>query len=326
MRVWRVAGAMAVLALAAPTAVSAGAEDGYPARAVKVITPMAAGTPPEAVFRVIAEKLQTKWGQPVVVENRLGGSLKIGTEAVARAEPDGYTLLFTPPALLVTGKWMYKSLSFDADAFTPVTVSYQSSPMLTISPKVPASTLVEFIAYAKANPGKVTSAHPGVTSTPYLATEAFLRRAGISTVHVAYTSTPQGQSDLIAGHVDMMLDPAPSRAVEAHLEGKLKILAVASRARDERVPDVPTISEVLPDYVIVDWFGVVAPPNTPAAIAEKVSQDIAEVLRMPDVAQRLTKLGYTPVGSTPADMATLIRKENDYWREVIEAVGMTKSK
>jgi tripartite-type tricarboxylate transporter receptor subunit TctC len=324
----RIAGAAAVLALAALaiTAARAGADDNYPTRTVKVIVPMAAGTPPEAMFRVIAEKLQARWGQPVVVENRPGASHKIATEAVARAEPDGHMVLFTPPAPLVTNKWMYKDLSYDPDAFTPVSVTYQSSPVVAISLKVPASTLVELIAYAKANPGKLSYAHPGVTSTPYLAMEALLRQAGIKIVPVSYTSLPQGQNDLLAGHIDVMLDPSSSRAIMSHAEGKLKILAVASPARDPRLPDVPTVSEVLPGFEVVDWFGVAAPPRTSPSIADKLSRDIAEVLRMPDVAQRLLKLGYTPVGSTPGEMAALIGKERDYWREVIEAVGMTKSK
>jgi tripartite-type tricarboxylate transporter receptor subunit TctC len=317
---------MAMLALAALTAAGAGAEDNYPSRTVKVIVPMAAGTPPEVLFRLIADKLQARWGQPVVVENRPGASHKIATEAVARAEPDGYTLLFTPPAPLVTNKWMYKSLPFDPDAFTPVSVNYQSSPMLTISTKVPASSLVEFIAYAKANPGKLSYAHPGVTSTPYLAMEALLRRAGIGIVPVSYTNMPQARNDLIAGHIDVILEPSSSHAVEQHVEGRLKVLGVASSTRDSRLPDVPTISEVLPGFEVVDWFGVVAPPKTPAAIAKKVSQGIAETMRIPEVASRITKLGYTVVGGTPADMAALIKKENDYWREVIEAAGMTHSK
>jgi tripartite-type tricarboxylate transporter receptor subunit TctC len=326
MRMRRIAGATAALALAALTAVGAEAEDTYPSRTIKVIVPMAAGTPPEVLFRLIAEKLQARWGQPVVVENRPGASHKIATEAVARAEPDGYTLLFTPPAPLVTNKWMYKSLSFDPDTFTPVSINYQSSPMLTVSTKVPASNLVELIAYAKANPGKLTYAHPGVTSTPYLATEALLRQAGIKIVPVSYTSLPQGRNDLIAGHVDMILEPSSSHAVVSHLDGKLKVLGVASTTRDARLPDVPTISEALPGFEVVDWFGVAAPPKTPAAIAEKVSRDLAETLRMPEVAGRIAKLGYTSVGSTPSEMAALIKKETAYWREVIESVGMTHSK
>jgi len=326
MRTWRVAGAMAVLVFAAPTATGAGAEANYPTRAVKVIVPIAAGAPPEAMFRLIAEKLQARWGQPVVVEARPGASHNIGADAVARAEPDGYTLLFTPPAPVVTSKWMYKNLSYDPDAFTPVSVTFQSSPVVAISPKVPASTFAELIAYAKVNPGKLTYAHPGVTTTPYLATEALLRRAGIGIVPVSYMALPQGLTDLIAGHIDVMLDPSSSRAIEAHAEGKLKVLAVASPGRDPRLPDVPAISEVLPGFEVVDWFGVVAPPKTPAAIAEKLSREIAEALRMPDVAKRLTQLGYTPVGSTPADTATLIKKDSDYWRGVIDSVGMNKSK
>jgi tripartite-type tricarboxylate transporter receptor subunit TctC len=326
MRMRQIAGATAVLALAALTAVGAGADDNYPTRAVKVVVPLPPGSEPVAAFRVIADKLQDRWGQPVVVEARPGASQNLGADAVARAEPDGHTLLFTPPAPLVTSKWMFKNLSYDPDAFTPVSVTFQFSLVLTISPMVPASTFAELIAYAKANPGKLTYASPGVTTIPYLSMEALLRRAGISMVHVPYTALPQGQLDLIAGRIDVILDPAPSRAIEFHLEGKLKILAVASGARDPRLPDVPAISEVLPGYEKVDWLGMVAPPKTPAAIAEKLSQEIAETLRMPDVAKRLTPFGFTPVEGTPADLAALIRKDSEYWRGVIDSVGMTKSK
>jgi tripartite-type tricarboxylate transporter receptor subunit TctC len=221
---------------------------------------------------------------------------------------------------------MYKKLPYDPDALTRVSVTFQSSPVLTINPKVPASTFVELVAYAKANPGKLTYGSGGVTTTPYLATEALLRRAGISMVHVPYHGLSAAQNDLVAGHIDVMLDAASGRAIQAHLAGKVKVLAVASSARDPRLPTVPAISEVLPGYEVLDWYGVLAPPKMPSAIAEKLSREIAETLRMPDVAKRLTQLGFTPVGGTPTEMAALIGKENEYWRGVIDAVGMTNSK
>jgi tripartite-type tricarboxylate transporter receptor subunit TctC len=326
MQTGRIASGMAMLALAALTAVGAGAETDYPTRAVKVITPLAPSAAAEGMFRVIAEKLQSKWGQPVVMEFRPGASHSIAAAAVAKAEPDGYTLLFTSPAPVATSKWIYQSLPYDPDAFTPVAVAFQSSPVLTIGPTVPASTLAEFIAYAKANPGKLTFASGAVTTTPYLTTEVLLRRAGLSMVHVSYMALGQGQIDLMAGNIDMMLDTGSTRAIEAHMAGKLKVLAVGSRARDPRLPDVPAISEVLPGYEAVDWYGVLAPPKTPAAIAEKLAREIAEILRMPDVAKRLAQLAFTPVGSTPAETAARIGKESDYWRQFIDSIGMTKSK
>jgi tripartite-type tricarboxylate transporter receptor subunit TctC len=324
MRMRRIAGATTVLALVVLTAVGAGAKADYPTRVVKVIVPLTPGSQPELAFRVIGEKLQARWGQPVVVEARPGASQNIGADAVAKAEPDGHTLLFTPPAPLVTSKWLYKSLSFDPDAFTPVLVAFQSSLVLMINPRLPTKTLAELIAYAKANPGKLTYAHPGVTSVPNLAMGAFLRRAGISVVPVAYTSLFQGMQDLVAGHVDLIMDPSPLRAMELHLEGKLKVLAVASP--DPLLPDVRAISEVLPAFEFAVWYGMVAPPKTPPAVTDKLAREITEILRMPDVVKRLAQLGYNPVESTPADMTALIRKDNDYWREAIEAAGLTKSK
>jgi tripartite-type tricarboxylate transporter receptor subunit TctC len=155
----------------------------------------------------------------------------------------------------------------------------------------------------------------------------FFHPPRISMVQVAYSNLNQGQRDLIAGHVDVILDPAVARAIELHLAGKLKILGVAGGARDPRLPDVPAISETLPGYEFVEWFAVMAPPNTPAAIADKVSRDIAETLRIPAVIERLDPMGYNaPVGGTPAETAALISKGSDYWREIIESIGMTKSK
>jgi len=326
MRMKRIACATALLALAALMAVGAGAEDKYPTRTVKFLVPLHLGTPPAVAMRVIAEKLQTMWGQPVVLESRLGASQNIAADALARAEPDGYTLLFTPPAPLVTAKWIYKKLSFDPDAFTPVSAPFGYSMVLTIGPNVPVKTFAEFIAYAKANPRKLTNVHPGVTSVPYLAMQALQRRAGIDMVQVAYQNMAQGQLDQIAGRVDVILDPFVARAIEQHLAGKLKILATAGNAREPRLPDVPTISEVLPGYEMVEWYAIMAPPNTPPAIAEKVSRDIAEALRTPDVAERLVLLGYNArVGGTPADLTKLIREGNDRWRELIASLGMTKS-
>jgi tripartite-type tricarboxylate transporter receptor subunit TctC len=326
MRMKRIACATAVLALAALAAVDAGAQGNYPARTVKVLVPLHLGTPPAVAMRVIAEKLQAMWGQPVVLESRLGASQNIAADALARAEPDGYTLLFTPPAPLVTAKWIYKKLSFDPDAFTPVSAPFGYSMVLTVGPNVSAKTFAEFIAYAKANPGKLTNVHPGATSVPYLAMQALQRRAGIDMVQVAYQNFAQAQLDQIAGRVDVILDPFVARAIEQHLAGKLKILATAGNAREPRLPDVPTISEVLPGFDMVEWYAIMAPPKTPAAIAEKVSRDIAKVLRTPDVAERLAVLGYNArVGGTPADLTKLVREGNDRWRELIESLGMTKS-
>ncbi|HWE21857.1 MAG TPA: tripartite tricarboxylate transporter substrate binding protein [Hyphomicrobiaceae bacterium] len=323
----QIACAAAVLALAAFLAVGAGAEEKYPTRTVKFIVPLTLGTPPAVALRVIAEKLQATWGQPVVLESRLGASQNIAADALAKAEPDGYTLLFTPPAPLVIAKWMYKKLSFDPDTFTPVSVPFGYSMVLTIGPKVPATTLEELIAYAKANPGKLNHAHPGVTSVPYLTVRALMHRTGMDMTHVAYQKlTTQGQLDLFAGLVHVILDPFVTGAIEQHLAGKLRIVATTSDTREPLLPDVPTISEVLPGFEMVEFYAITAPPKTPPALAEKISRDIAEALRSPDVVERLRALGYNkPVGGSPADLTKLIRNGNERWRDLIESLGMTKS-
>jgi tripartite-type tricarboxylate transporter receptor subunit TctC len=318
--------ALTVAAFAAAfTATGAVAQGDYPDRLIKVVVPMPAGATPDTMVRLIADKLQAKWGQPVIVENRPGAAMNIAADMVAKAEPDGYTLLFTAPGPLVSSRWLYKKLPFDPDTFAPVTVAFEYLPLITINPKVPAKTLTELIAYAKANPGKLTYASPGATSTPHLATEALIRRAGIKVAHVAYQGLMAAQRDLVAGHIDLMID-ATGTAYELHAEGKVRIIAVGSKTRSPRLPQVPAVSEVLPGFEFVDWFMFVAPPKTPAAVTEKLSQAIGEVLRMSDVVKRLDDLTYTPVGGAPAEAAALIRKENDHWRQLIDSIGMTQVK
>jgi tripartite-type tricarboxylate transporter receptor subunit TctC len=271
--------------------------------------------------RILADKLSAKWGKPVVIENRPGAAQNLGADVVAKSNPDGYTVLATPPGPLVVSQHLYRKLSFDPTAFVPVSLIVKVLPVLVVNPNVPASNLQEFLAYAKANPGKLSYGSPGMGSTPHLAGEQLMRAAGIRFVHVPYQGMAPATRDLIAGHIDVMIDNLGN--VWPHVkEGKLKLLAVTTETRLPQVPDVPAVSEVLPGYAHVDWFAIVAPPKTSAEIAIKLSAAIADTLKLPDVAKRLSDYAVVPVGSSPDESAAFIKRESERWRDVIDATGI----
>ena len=296
------------------------AQNHYPSRPIKIIVPLPAGGTADTVPRLIAEKLAVKWGQPVVVENRPGAANNIGAEAVARAEPDGYTLLAAPPAALVINQFLYPKLPFDPSAFVPVTVIAATPNILVVHPKVPVSTIQELIAYARSNPNKLNYASPGSGTTPSLTAEWLKFQAGVQIVHVPYKGLAPALTDLLAGEVDMMFDNLGNTLPHIR-SGRLKVLSVGSERRVAALPDVPTMAELYPGFVSIAWFAVVAPPKTPSEIAAKLSAAITEALKLPDVMKKLQDLSAMPVGGTPEDTATFMRKEADRWRKVIQLVG-----
>ena len=318
-RLSRVVLVAAALAAAMTTATSA--QNGYPNRTIKIVVPLPPGPVADVLPRIIGEKLATKWGQPVVIENRPGAVQNLGAEAVAKAEPDGYTLLATPPGPLVVSQHFFPKLGFDPTAFVPVTVMVKVPAVIVVNPKVPVSTVQELIAYSKANPNTVTYGSPGAGSTPQLAMEKLTAAAGIRLVHVPYQGLAPAMNDLLAGHIDVMIDNLGN--VMQHIkDGRLKLIAATTEARIPELPDVPTVSETLPGVTHSDWFAVVAPPKTPSEIATKLSEAIAEVLKSPDVAKRLDEFYLTPIGSSPAETAALIKQESERWRQVIAAAGI----
>ncbi len=307
----------AVLLAVAPA--GALAQDNYPSRMIKIIVPVPPGASVEILPRIVAEKLAARWGQPVIVENRLGGALNIGAEAVAKAEPDGYTLLATPPPPLAINQSLYPRLAFDPKAFVPVTVMASMPNVLVASPKVPFSTIQGLVAFAKAHPGKLSYASSGAGSTPHLAMELLKSRAGIELVHVPYKGLLP--TDLLAGHVDLMFNNLGNTL--PHIKnGALKVLAVASEKRLAALPDVPALLEMFPAFVSTTWVAVVAPPKSSPEIAGKLSVAMAEILRLPDVVLRLQDLSMTPVGSTPAETTAFIQEERERWHQVIVSAGI----
>jgi len=307
-------------------AASAWAQDpapGYPGRAIRIIVPFPAGGAADALPRIVAERLAAKWGQPVIVENRVGASGSIGAEAVWRAEPDGTTLLATPPAPLAINPSLYAKLPYDPTRFVPVTVMAAiPSVLLVNAAKVPSNTLQEFIALARANPDKLNYASQGTTTVSFLTTEMFKAAAGgLRITHVPYKGTAPGLAALLAGEVDMMFDNL-GVTVQHVRSGRLKALAVGSARRVPSLPDIPAMAEFYPGFVSIAWFSVSAPPGTPAAIAEKLSAAVGEILRQPQVAKRLADLYAEPIASTPAGMAQIMKEDTERWRGVIRAAGV----
>jgi tripartite-type tricarboxylate transporter receptor subunit TctC len=308
-------------AVALAIAGSAMAQDNYPSRPIKIVVPLPPGPIADTLPRLIADKLTARWGQPVIIENRPGAAQNLGAEVVARAAPDGYTLLATPQGPLVVSQHFYPTLGFDPSAFVPVTVMAALPYTLVVHPAVQASTLQELIALAKANPEKFTYASPGTGSPPHLAGEMLKSVSGIRMVHVPYKGAAPATTDLLAGRVNLMFDNLANTL--PHIKsGKLKVLAVASEARIPELSHVPAIAEGYPGFYAAGWYAIVAPPRTPAEIAAKLSSAITETLNLPDVASRLRDYSARPVGGSPAETAAFFKQESERWRRVIVANGI----
>ncbi|HEY8249224.1 MAG TPA: tripartite tricarboxylate transporter substrate binding protein [Burkholderiales bacterium] len=302
-------------------ATAASAQD-WPTRTVRIVVPFPAGGSADLLPRVIGESLQKQWGQPVIVDNRPGAAGNIGAAAVFQAEPDGYTLLSAPPPPLVINRLLYPKLAYDSTQFVPMTVIAAIPNVLLVHPKVGVASVAELIALAKANPGKLNYASQGSGATSHLTTELFKSMAGgLSITHVPYKGTAPALADLLAGQVDLMFDNLGVSLPHVK-SGKLRALAVASTRRFRSLPDVPALAETLPGFESVAWFGIVGPPKTPAAIAEKVAAGTAEALRNPEVLRRLSDLSADPLGMTPAETAAFMKQETERWGAVIRSAGV----
>ena len=308
-----------LLAAAMAFAVAAHAQD-YPGRPIRIIVPNPPGGGNDLAARIVAERFREKWGQPVVVDNRAGASGRIGAEAVAAALPDGYTLLVTAPASLVINKSLYAKLAYDPDAFVPVSVIVAGPGVLVVHPGVAVTRVQQLIAYAKANPDKLTYASQGNGTIAHLAGALFQSMTGARIVHVPYKGSAPAVADLLGGQVSMMFSEL-SPALPHIRAGKLRAIAAGGEKRNPLLPEVPALTEVLPGFVFSYWIGMVAPAGTPAAIANKLSAEIAEGLRQPDVAKRLLDTNLDAVASTPAEMASFMKRESERWGNVIRLTG-----
>jgi tripartite-type tricarboxylate transporter receptor subunit TctC len=293
----------------------------YPARAIKIIVPSPPGATTDTLVRIVAQKLQAKWGQPVIVDNRPGAGGNIGAEEAAKATPDGYTLLFTYPAPLVVNKSLYKVLGYDPDSFVPISLIATAPLVLAVSPRVQATSVRELIDFAKAHPNQLNFASQGYGTSGHLAGELFNSMAGVKIVHVPYKGSAPALTDLLGGRIDMMFIEL-STVLSQIKAGKLRALGVGSKKRNPLLPDVPAVAEVLPGYQASTWFGMVAPPGTPQAVAEKLSSAVADAIHEPDVAERLADMSLTAVAGTPAQMADFLRDERQRWGGVIRTAGV----
>lgn len=313
---------IAATALILPFAAPAEDTGTWPARSIRIIVPFPAGGTADILPRILGEKLATRLGQSVVIENRAGAAGNIGAELVYTALPDGYTFLAAPPPPLVINPSLYAKLAHDPTLMVPVGVMAAVPNVLLAHPKVAANSVQEFITYLKANPDKLNYASQGSGTTSHLTAELFKSMAGVRITHVPYKGTAPALTDLLAGQVDVMFDNL-GVSLQHVKSGKLKALAVGSEKRVSSLPTVPTVAEGgLPGFVAVTWFGVMAPPKTSPDIATKFSGAIAEALKHPDVQRRLTELSAEPVGNSPAEMAAFMKDEVERWRRVIRSAGV----
>jgi tripartite-type tricarboxylate transporter receptor subunit TctC len=311
-----VAGVALALMLGALPVRPALAQD-YPAHTVKIIVPFPAGGTADVMPRIIAAWLSHQWGQSVIIENHAGAGGNIGAELVAKSDPDGYTLLASPPPPLVINQNLYPHLGFDPTKFVPVVVIGRVPNALVVNPdKIKADSVKEFIAYLEANAGKVTDATQGNGTTSQLTSEMFQMMAHAKLQNVPYRGSAPALNDLVAGSVDCMFDNL-GISMQLVKAGKLKLLAVASPQRMPSLPDVPTIAETLPGFAAVTWFAIVAPPGTPAAVVDKINTGVNEALRDPEIKARLANLSAEPAGGTPQQTAKYFQEETGRWKNVI---------
>jgi tripartite-type tricarboxylate transporter receptor subunit TctC len=307
-----------LIAVACVLTVALAQAQDYPSRPIRIVVPYPPGGSADLVPRAVAEKLQTMWGQPVVIENRPGAGGNIGAEAVYRAEPDGYTLMGTPPGPLVVNQNLYRRLAFDPAKFVPVSIIAEIPNVLLVNPRLPVYRIRELIDYARANPDKLNYGSQGAGTTSHLTAELFKSETGLKIAHVPYKGSAPAMAALLAGEVDLMFDNLGVTLPQVK-SGKLRALAVCSESRVASLPGVPAMSEALPAFVSATWVGIVAPPSTPAVVAEKLSAAIDDAIRSPDVARRLAALSAEPVGGTPARMAAFMRLEEARWKQIIES-------
>jgi tripartite-type tricarboxylate transporter receptor subunit TctC len=313
---------LAASAAAVPAApIVATSQESYPTRPVRLVVGYAAGGPADTVARLTAQWLSERLGQQVVVENRVGAASNIAAEAVVRSPPDGYTLLYVTISNAVNAT-LYDKLSFDILRDIVPVASITSSPaVLEVNPSFPAQTVPEFIAYAKANPGKINMASAGPGSAPHLYTELFKMMTGVDVVQVHYRGSGPALPDLISGQVDAMFDPIASSI--SHIRArKVRPLAVTTATRLEVLPDVPTVGDFVPGYEASGWYGIAAPRNTPVEIVARLNSEINAALADPKMRASFADVGTAVLPGSPADFGKLLADDTEKWGKVIRAANI----
>jgi tripartite-type tricarboxylate transporter receptor subunit TctC len=308
------------LAVLAPTA--PGAAQNYPDRVVRIVNPYPPGGSVDVMARLLAQKLGENLGQQFIVENRSGGGGNTGSDSVAKAEPDGYTLLFTAPGPLTVNQTLYSKLTFDpATDFAPIALFATAPIVLIVNPDVPAKNVQELIALARKEPGKINFASAGNGTTNHLSGELFKSMAKVDIVHVPYRGAGPAMNDLIGGHVQMFFDLMPVVLPQV-TTGKVRALGAAGAARTSALPDVPTIAEQgVPGFDASSWYGLVAPAKTPEPVLAKLREEVAKALKTPDMVARIRELGSEPGAAFGKDFGAFMAAETKKWAEVIRASG-----
>jgi tripartite-type tricarboxylate transporter receptor subunit TctC len=311
--------ALAALGIALATDLGR-AQDAFPSRLVRIVVPYPPGGGTDTLARLIADQLSRKWGQSAIVENIGGAAGNIGSAEVARAAPDGHTLLLASPGPIATNSFLYKEMPYDPARWVPIALLATGPYVLVLRKSFEGASVKDMIARAKANPGKITAATPGIGSVGHLSTVQLEMLADIKLVQVPYRGLGPAINDIIAGHVDLMFD-TPVTAVGLHREGKLKIVGVGPSERLRELPDIPTIAET-PGYRAVTWYAMVAPPQTPTALADRINRDVNEILGRPDFVEKARAIQMEPATKSRAEAAKFFAEESGLWGKVIKAANI----
>lgn len=297
------------------------APEDYPARPLRVLVPVAPGAGTDFLARFIAEGLQKRWGQPVVVENRTGGAAgNVGAEAAYRSTPDGYTLLVSGPGPLAINRLLYRKLGYDSTAFVPVSLIAAIPNVLVLRPDLAVDGVGGLVAAARANPGKMNYASGGSGTTPHLSGEWLKMAAKVDLVHVPYRGSAVATQSVLSGQTDLMFLELSS-ALPHIRAGRLRAIAVGTERRNALLPEIPAMSEAIPGFVTLTWYGLVAPPQTPQPIAAKLAAAVVELLRQPHVAELMRGMSIDVIAGGPEDLRRFATQEGERWGKVIRATG-----
>lgn len=315
---------LALLCVGAPGVLHAqDAASQYPQRAVKIIVPFPAGGTADILPRIVAEKLRDKFAQPFIIENRSGAGGNVGAEAVSRSDADGYTLLASPPGPVVINESLYTNLNYRPADFEPIIVLGVVPNVLAVRSGFPAKTVGELIAFAKANPEKITYASQGNGSTSHLTAVMFESMTGLRMIHVPYRGTAPALQDLIGGTVDLFFDNLGS-SLNLHQSEKIRILAVGSADRTNVLPGIPSVQEAgVPGFQSITWFALMAPAGTSPVVIDRLNSAIFEILQDASVASQFAKMGVQQMGANVAETRKFIESERKRWRDVIKSAGVT---
>jgi len=301
--------------------IAGAAADDYPSRSIRLVVPFAPGGAVDSVARVIANPLAARLGQPVVIHDRGGAGGIIGMDEVAKSSPDGYTLLLAHSGLTYM-PGLYRKLPFDpVKDFDGIVAAVSGIYVLAVNLDVPVKSVAELIAYARANPGKLTYGSAGIGSSLHLAGEFFKRAAGVDILHVPYKGAAQAVADLVGGQTQMMFGPAVAILPLAQA-GKIRAIAVTSAKRSALVPELPTVAETLPGFEVVGWYGLAAPAGTPKDVIARLNAETTQALQSPELIAQLRLLGYEPMGGTPEQASARIKSEVAHWTKIIEDAGI----